>query len=126
MATVKGLFQSFLENSTIHGLQYIASEKQGIAKLLWVLIVFTGFTVAGFLIFDSAKSWEESPISTSVETLPISQVQFPVVTVCPPLGSNTALNPDILTMRESGLSQEDRLGALFVVWNWTSSKTMRA
>ena len=117
MSSVKGLFQSFLEHSTIHGLAYIALEKQSIAKLIWVIIVFIGFTVAGFLIFDSAKSWEESPISTSVETRPISEVQFPEVTVCPPIGSNTALNLDIVNLRENGLSPEDRLAALFVIWD---------
>ena len=32
-----------------------------------------------------------------METFPISEVPFPEVTVCPPLGSNTALKYDLMT-----------------------------
>ena len=117
MAAVKRLFHNFLENSTIHGLQYIAVEKKKIAKMIWIFIVFCGFSTAAMLIIDSVKSWEESPVSTSVETLPISKVKFPEVTVCPPLGSNTALNHDIMTIREAGLSKEERFNALIVLWD---------
>ena len=117
MASIKGLFREFLETSTIHGLQHIGGEKQKLAKLVWVAIVVCGFSIAAFLIMDSVKGWEESPVSTSVETLPISEVQtevekwnlrnhlrifkvaFPEVTICPPEGSNTALNYDILKIR---------------------------
>ena len=34
----------------------------------------------------------ESPVSTVVTTKPISDLEFPEVTVCPPRGSNTVLN----------------------------------
>ena len=78
MASIKGLFREFLETSTIHGLQHIGGEKQKLAKLVWVAIVVCGFSIAAFLIMDSVKGWEESPVSTSVETLPISEVQTEV------------------------------------------------
>ena len=41
------------------------------------------------------SSWEESPVSTSIETFPISKATFPRVTVCPPKGTNTGLNYDL-------------------------------
>ena len=75
MGSIKGLFREFLETSTIHGLQHIGGEKQKLAKLIWVVIVVCGFSIAAVLIMDSVKGWEESPVSTSVETLPISEVQ---------------------------------------------------
>ena len=39
----------FLESSTIHGLPHISTSRK-YARLFWVLIVITGFTVSGFLI----------------------------------------------------------------------------
>ena len=52
--------------------------------------------IAITLIRDSIVAWNESPITTNVETLPISEVVFPKVTICPPEGSNTALNYDTM------------------------------
>ena len=64
----------FLESSTIHGLTYIATTKNIFFKLFWISIVCTGFAVAGILINSSVSSWKKSPIATSIETFPISQV----------------------------------------------------
>ena len=116
LANFKVLLHHFLETSTIHGLQHISDEKRKVLKGIWIFIVFCGFSTAGLLIMDSVRSWEESPVSTSVETLPISEVSFPEVTVCPPEGSNTALNHDMMTMKRTGLSKEERLKALTVLW----------
>ena len=40
----------------------------------------------------SFQSWSVKPISTTVETLPIGQIQFPKVTICPPKDTITDLN----------------------------------
>ena len=88
------VLKDFLENSTIHGLVYISTTK-GLSRLFWALVVFTGFSGAGILIYQSFQSWAESPISTTIETLPISEITFPKVTVCPPKNSFTNLNYDI-------------------------------
>ena len=119
----KEVFKEFLESSTIHGLQYISTEKNFLSKLLWSIIVFCGFSTATYLIMDSIRSWEESPISTSVETHPISEVQFPTVTICPPEGSNTALNYDIMNLRKAKISDEERLEAISLLWK--SSKILQ-
>ena len=89
-------FREFLESSTIHGLTYIATTKNIFFKFFWISIVCTGFALAGILISSSFSSWQKSPVATSIETFPISKVQFPDVTVCPPEGSNTALNHDLV------------------------------
>ena len=65
------------------------------AKLLWCGIVCFGFTTAGILISKSYKDWQESPISTSITTQPIEDLDFPVVTICPPKDSNAALYYDL-------------------------------
>ena len=85
----------FLESSSISGLNHIASTKK-CARFFWILVVIAGFTVAGFLIQESFQSWSESPIKTTVETMPISEIRLPKVTVCPPRNTYTDLNYDLM------------------------------
>ena len=85
----------FLESSTIHGLSYI-SKTRNYAKYFWILVVVGGFSVAGYLIYESFLSWHESPVKTNIETLPITELKFPKVTVCPPKSTFTDLNYDLL------------------------------
>ena len=69
---------NFLESSSIHGLAHIA-HTQKFARVIWIIIVVSGFTSAGILIHQSFKSWSESPIITNIETLPISEITLPKV-----------------------------------------------
>ena len=82
----------FLENSTIHGLVHISTAKSKAARAAWVVIVVACFAIAIYMITSSYKEWQESPVSTTITTHPIKELDFPEVTVCPPRGSNTALN----------------------------------
>ena len=85
----------FLESSTIHGLFYISKTRK-IEKLFWFLVVVAGFSTASFLIYESFLSWEETPVKTNIETLPITELRLPKVTVCPPKNTFTDLNYDLL------------------------------
>ena len=91
--------KEFLESSTIHGLSYIARNRRFV-RLFWVCVIIAGFTGAEFLIQQSFTSWANSPISTTIETLPISELEFPNVTVCPPRNSFTNLNHDLVRSRK--------------------------
>ena len=75
--------RTFLESSTIHGLAYISTTKR-LVKLFWIGIVIAGFLGAAIMIYQSFQSWKESPVKTTLETLPIKNITFPKVTVCPP------------------------------------------
>ena len=87
---------TFLESSTIHGLTYISTTKK-YARLFWFLVVTSGFVGATLLIKESFDSWSESPVKTTIETIPISELKFPKVTVCPPRDTMTDLNYNSLT-----------------------------
>ena len=106
LCTMDG-FREFLETSTIHGLSHISTSK-GFARFFWVLIVITGFTIACVLINQSFEDWAASPIKTTIETKPIAEIDFPKVTVCPPKGSFTNLNFDLMNLRNVTLSNETR------------------
>ena len=91
--------KEFLETSTIHGLAFISTAPSKVSKLFWVMVVFFGFSTAFYLINSSYNDWQSSPIATSISTHPISELDFPTVTICPPEGSNTALNYDLARAR---------------------------
>ena len=86
-----GEFQSFLETSTIHGLSYISTTRKHV-RIIWTAVVIAGFITASFLIEESFRAWSDNPITTTIETRPISEIKFPKVTVCPPKDTYTDLN----------------------------------
>ena len=98
---------NFLESSTIHGLAYVATGRKYV-KLFWTLVVIAGFTGAGILINTSFQSWSESPVKTTIETLPITEITFPKVTVCPPKNTFTDLNYDLMMTENMTLDNDTR------------------
>ena len=68
--------RTFLESSTIHGLTYISTTKK-YARILLILIVVAGFIGASLIIKESFVSWSESPVKTTIDTVPISDIKFP-------------------------------------------------
>ena len=102
------LLKEFLETSTIHGLAYISTAPSKLSKAFWLLVVIFGFSTAFYLINNSYTEWEASPIATSISTHPISELDFPTITVCAPEGSNTALNYDLARARNITLNETDR------------------
>ena len=97
----------FLESSTIHGLSYISTTSR-LVKKFWILVVIGGFIGAGVLIFQSFQAWNESPVTTNIETLPITEIKFPKVTVCPPKNINTNLNYDLMRIQNVTLDNDTR------------------
>ena len=99
--------KEFFESSTIHGLAYICTTGKYV-RLFWILVVITGFSAAGVLINQSFQAWSLSPISTTVETRPISEITFPKVTVCPPKDTYTDLNYDLMMIENMTLDTDTR------------------
>ena len=97
----------FFESSTIHGLTYISTTSR-LVKIFWILVVIGGFTGAGVLIYQSFQAWNESPVTTTIETLPITEITFPKVTVCPPKNINTNLNYDLMRIQNLTLDNDTR------------------
>ena len=96
---------TFLESSTIHGLTYISTTRKYV-RIFWILVVITGFVGASLLIKESFDSWSESPVKTIIDTLPISEIKFPKVTVCPPKNTFTDLNYDLMMTENIKLTEE--------------------
>ena len=70
-------------------------------------MVVLGFLTAFYLINSSYSMWLQSPVSTSIETKSIADLDFPTITICPPKGSHTALNYDLMKANDTSLTKED-------------------
>ena len=103
------LLWEFLGSSTIHGLAHISDSKSRVGKVIWTFIVIIAFLSAGYLINSSYEDWNQSPVTTSISTPPINQLKFPMVTVCPAKGSNTALNYDLARLKNQGGNNRSNL-----------------
>ena len=98
----------FLGSSTIHGLVHISTAKSRIARALWLAIVVACFAFAIHMITSSYKEWQESPVSTTITTHPITELDFPAVTVCPPRRSNTAINHLLQKVKDVNFTERER------------------
>ena len=101
------MLKQFLEASSIHGMYHISQTKK-CQRMFWIFIVLTGFSGAFVLIRESFQSWSESPIRTTIETLPISELTFPKITVCPPRNIFTSFNYDLVKMAELNIDNKFR------------------
>ena len=90
--------KQFLESSSIHGLSQISTNRRYF-RILWIFVVIASFLTAGAMIKQNLSSWFSNPISTTIETRPISDFTFPNVTVCPPNNSFTSLIPDLVKFK---------------------------
>ena len=108
MMGVRDEIREFLESSTIHGLAHISTGRSIYTRIIWVLIVIGCFSIGISLIDKAFYSWATTPIITTVDTRPISEVVFPEITVCPPSGTDTALNVDLEAAKGMELSEEQR------------------
>ena len=97
------VFTEFMQASSIHGFGHIVAT-QRYSRLFWILTVIFGFSASFYLIQLSVSDWSESPVSTTLETLPISKLKFPKVMVCPPKNTRTNLNYDLILSENFKLS----------------------
>ena len=122
------VLKEFLEVSTIHGLNFLASTKRYV-RFAWFLVVIGGFSGAAYLIQESFSNWQQSPISTTVETLPITEITMPNITICPMNNFYTNLNFDIKyadKIKIDAVKREDWLNyALDAVQNETFHEILK-
>ena len=109
LSTIRYPIREFLEVSNLHGLSHISKAKSTWGKILWAISVVVSFSLAAILINNSFRDWSDHPFSSVISTYSIKSLKFPNVTVCPPKGTNTALNHDLVNLKTSFTSSEKEL-----------------
>ena len=100
-------FTEFLETVSISGLNHISSTRRW-ARLFWITIVIVGFVMSSLLIWESFESWADNPVRTTTRTVPMKEMKFPKLTVCPPKNTFTDLNYDLMLAENVTLNKETK------------------
>ena len=100
-------FKEFLETASINGLNHISSTRKW-TRLFWINLVTLGFLVSIFLIWESFQTWTENPIRTTTKTVPMTEMKFPKLTVCPPKNTFTDLNYDLMLAEDVKITNKKR------------------
>ena len=64
--------------------------------------------MGGILTWESFQSWADNPVRTTTRTLPMSEIKFPKVTVCPPKNTFTDLNYDLIIAENVSLADKTK------------------
>ena len=88
-------FKQFLESASINGLNHIYSTRRW-TRILWITVLTLGFVASSLLIWESFETWEDNPVRTTTKTVPMKEIKFPKLTVCPPKNTFTDLNYDLM------------------------------
>ena len=79
--------QEYHSISTVHGLRYITDPKQhALGRAFWLLVGLIFLSLTAYQIYCLRTQWKtEDPTITTLATmnLPIDQIEFPSVTICP-------------------------------------------
>ena len=100
-------FKQFLDTASINGLNHISSTRKW-SRLFWINLVTLGFVVSIFLIWESFQSWTDNPVRTTTKTVPMTEIKFPKLTVCPPKNTFTDLNYDLVLTENVTITKEKR------------------
>ena len=78
--------KDYTTQSTIHGCGYLANEEHPLtARFFWMLVMTLGILFATWQITTLYHQWQNNPVVTTMDRnpLPIEDVDFPGVTICP-------------------------------------------
>ena len=85
-STIVCTMKNYGLNATPHGLFYIADDgRPHFERMIWIVITTLAILFTGMQTMRLYKDWKDDPVVTSLDTvaLPIENIEFPAVTICP-------------------------------------------
>ena len=85
----KIMFQTcreYASSTTAHGFSYVVEQGNSVAeRILWSIIVVLALMFTTSQMSTLYMEWQNDPVITTLDTvaLPIEEVQFPAITICP-------------------------------------------
>ena len=86
--------RGYASSTTIHGISYLFESRPGIESLLWFLVVIAAMMFTILQTTTLYTDWQNEPIITNLDTIamPIKDIEFPAVTICPQGAISSALD----------------------------------
>ena len=85
-STIGRTIKNYGLNATPHGLFYIADDgRPHFERMIWIVITTLAILFTGMQTMQLYTDWKDDPVVTSLDTvaLPIENIEFPAVTICP-------------------------------------------
>ena len=74
----------YFEQTSLHGWQYLSSEKWYIKKIYWWIICLSSIALSALLLISNLNQYVNSSTVTSIDskTAPLDDITFPGLTIC--------------------------------------------
>lgn len=79
---IKTKWNSFVENSTLHGMHYVFSSPTTFRRILWAFFLLSGMVYFSFQSSKLLKKYFSYPVATKVTLVYEKEPEFPSVTIC--------------------------------------------
>ena len=80
--TVRGLFKSFSETTTIHGVSRLSNSNSKLTSVYWLIIILTATGVSTFFAAKVVLHYLHGPYTNRIDIVTSYDIAFPAVTVC--------------------------------------------
>ena len=87
--------KQYASTSTAHGLAYIVEDGRSyLERIFWIFVTALAVFFTAFQTIQLYSQWKNDPVVTSLDTvkLPISEIEFPAITICPQGSVNEIMN----------------------------------
>ncbi|XP_071950423.1 acid-sensing ion channel 1-like [Antedon mediterranea] len=74
--------EEFATTTTLHGVQYIATSKAFIVKVLWLMVFLGGLGVCTWQIVLRIDEYIQFNVNTEIKLSFLTEMDFPAVTIC--------------------------------------------
>ena len=104
--------KDFSSSTTAHGLAYIAEEGVLLVeRLFWTIVVLLAIAFCIWQVITIWLDWQKNPVVTSLETvaLPIEEIEFPAVTICPQGSVNSIMSRVLMRQFKTWYNGKNKL-----------------
>ena len=84
--SMKEHLKKFSSVTTAHGIAYLAEDGRSILeRIFWLIVVCIAIVLMTIQTLTLYQQWQDDPVVTTLDTvaLPIQDLEFPAVTICP-------------------------------------------
>ncbi|XP_056643889.1 sodium channel protein Nach-like [Diorhabda sublineata] len=112
----------FCENSTLHGVKYVAESDRSYAeRFMWVIWITAGLVTTIIIIVNLWEKFQTNPTITGLDTdFHNWDVAFPAITICQNNPANDERINDIININQNSSDQKDFYTKLakLSLYNW--------
>lgn len=81
---MQSLFSEFCSHASMHGLRYFGDRRRHWSeRFWWAIAIGLAIWFCGISVENVWAKWRDMPIKMTENTVPISTIPFPTITICP-------------------------------------------